>query len=167
MYFGATISRKVQRRLVQGHTRHDWFIVPEFINDGATVEIFLNGSDCFLYHNHSLIALKPQAGTVASMREEEVGTETYAEFVLRERLASELDTRSGGEVTMRTLVVELSSEFTDDLDEFLAKPRTIDEIKSKAGYFIEAVRSTRQKAHKKSATVIAFRPGANRYPARE
>lgn len=167
MYFGAMIRRKVQRRLVMGHSRHDWFIVPEIVSDGATVDVLLNGSECYLYHEHSLMKLKAQAGTVAAMQEEEIGAEIYGEQVLRERLAMELDLRSGGEVTMRTLVVELSGEFTDDLEEFLSKPRSTDEIKHKARYFIDAVGTTRHKAAKKTATVIPFMPPPERPHLRE
>lgn len=148
MYFTGEIIRKVQRRLVQGKTRHDWFVVPQYINDGADVEVLFNGKDCFLFHDGAMVKLKPQSGSVREMVDAETGAELYDDFLLKQRLAEELDIASGGDVT----VGRLPDSFNDDLKEFFEKPRTVSEIKEKAQYFIIAAQY-----EQKNTKVIPYR----------
>jgi hypothetical protein len=131
---------------VQGKNRHDWFVAPMDVANGDRVEIILSGKECYLFRNGAMEKLKPQSGSLREMISEETGAELYGDYLLRQRLAEELDMQSGGTVTMRSL----PEEFNDDIAEFYEKPRSADEIKNKAAYFIGAVRVN------SSANIIPF-----------
>jgi hypothetical protein len=132
MFFDGTLPRKVQSRLIMGRNRNDWFIAPQFVNDGDTVDIILSGSDGYLFYETEMVKLKPQAGSIREMIAEETGSESYSDFTLRERFATELETTSGGRITLRLL----PDHFEEELEEFFSKPRNSTDIKSKVQYFI-------------------------------
>lgn len=136
-YFGGYLPRRVQRGLIQGHTRRDWFIAPEIAYDGQTVHVVLSGRDCYLFdEQNQLIKLRPQAGSIREVIESETGAEVYHEFLLKQRFATELESQSFGMVTMRMLPDSLEAE----LQEFFGAPQSVRDISMRVAAILEFVR---------------------------
>lgn len=146
-YFAADFTVTVSQRLIRV-SRDVVFVAPKFIDDGAEVVLARSGKDYYLWHKGERIKLNAQtfSGQREAERKQEVATDMLQEHELRERLARELDLLSGGELTLRTL----PEEFGDDKREFFERPRSVEEIKIKARYFMQAV------AAKAAKNVIQF-----------
>ena len=140
-----------------GKTRNDWFVAPSRIREGQKVAVMFSGNDCFLCHlDGTLVKLKPQDGTVSDLIEAETGIEHYDDFLLKSRLAEELDVLSGGRINMR----KLPDSLDDDINEFCSKARTTQEIREKARYFIMV---TDGKEMKKAKIIPSSSPQTHLY----
>jgi hypothetical protein len=101
-YFLGWTERTVVKRLILGKKKQ-YFIAPDWCNDGEKVEILLSGRDCYIFHNRTMIKLKPQKGSIRHEMESETGCEIYEGMNLRQRLGQEILNLSGGEFKIPTL----------------------------------------------------------------
>jgi hypothetical protein len=137
MYFHGWKPTKVQRRLIMGRNRNHWFIAPERIKDGQTVDVLFSGKDCYIFYEGKMLKLRPQEGSIREVIERESASEIYEGMHLRERFGNEILHGSSGEFKISTLDKSLK----DDIREFLEKPRSVEEIKERASYCIMVSRS--------------------------
>lgn len=131
MYFTGNRMITVIGRLIR-LSKTKIFIAPSFINDHEKVEVIPSGRDCYIFYNGESIKLKPQSGSMRDMMETETGSEFYEGMGLRERFADELDFASAGEISS---IKAIHESLRDDVKEFFEKPRSVEEIKTKAAYF--------------------------------
>ncbi len=143
MFFGGWLPRVVQHRLIMGRSKQEWFVAPQAIYNGATVDVLLVGSEAFLFLNNQLLKLRPQPGSRDNRRAVESLTTSYYDTELKERLADELAEQSDDQITLRSL----GDDFADDVAEFIERPRTVTEIKERASYFITAKRNQKRKGN--------------------
>lgn len=110
----------------------NWYIAPSWANDGDRLEYVLKRKKCFVYHKNELLELMPQSVIREEAEEEFIESDLYEGIELRARFNDELKFFSAGEVVISSLVGDLE----DDRREFLSKPRTPDEIRERARYFV-------------------------------
>lgn len=132
MFFGKTFVVTVYQRLI--HVSKEYaFKAPAFVSDGEEVHVIKSGFDYYLWHNGKRVKLIAQGATEEP--KEKPASEYVEGLYLREAMRDEIDRMSGGECALKSLPESLD----DDIKEFFEKPRSREDIRMKAQYFVDEV----------------------------